>query len=200
MRRIVFGVVLLRVPTQRVDELGERVAVRLQFVVPETGIPEVGQAEVADEAPRAPVEGVEVISDEFGGVGGGDRHPLRRRWPGGPGGDPLLQRGQFRVARPHLLADGGHRTVGDAFVDRRRVRLAGDDLLAVGELGGVEDEVEAPFHRTVLTVAAVAMRLQNSLRLRREVIGERARPQREPGDCGEKEPHAAPPNPAKPHQ
>jgi len=66
-----------RVPRQAVDELGERIAVSLKFVIAKTGVVEVRECEVALEAPAAAVELFQVREDEGLHIRGCDRLPRR---------------------------------------------------------------------------------------------------------------------------
>ena len=121
MRRTVFagsigdGVHDLRVPRQAVDELGEGVAVGLQFLVGEAGVVQVGEREVALEAAGAAVDRFQVGEDDVVDVGRGDERAVRDRLAARrTGRDPLLDGGDLGFARPRLLVGRRHGAVVDA--------------------------------------------------------------------------------------
>ncbi|MFO0825462.1 MAG: hypothetical protein U0792_20470 [Gemmataceae bacterium] len=161
----------LRAPRQAVDQLVERIAIRLQFLVGEAGVVQVSEREVALEAAGAAVHRFEISQDEVIGLAGADGGAGRRGFgSGGTRRDPALDDLLFLGSGSNLLAHRGHGAVVDSPPEPARGRVLGHDLLAGHELRQIGDVVHAALDRTVLPVAAIAVRLENRLGLGRELL------------------------------
>ena len=150
-------------PREAVDQLGEAVAVGLQFVLGQAGVVEVDKREITGKALVA-----------FGPFSQIVMHPVEdfRRLKevararsrieiGGALRDPFLEDAYLLVAWPRLFLFRGHLAADDALEQLRPGGIAWNDPLAGHQLLAVQHEVEAPLDRAHLTVAAVTGLLEN---------------------------------------
>src|SRR5262249_420275 len=137
---------------------------RLQLVVGEPRVAQVGEREIASEATLPWVKRLEVTQDGVNHRTFGQKRAGARYWWHGrrPGVDPLLEYGQIVLAGPRLLALRRHFTVRHTIEDFRVVSPTGDDLLAGHHHVAVQNVEESALGRPRLTVAARAMRSQDT--------------------------------------
>ena len=160
-----------RVPRQAVHELAQSVAIGLKFFVGEAGVVELIQREVALEAASPAVDLLQVREHRIEDIA--LRYRRSRCGDLGtrcPGVDPFLDERNLGGRRPRGFLRRRHRAFVHPFEEARTVRVAGEDLFAGDEFRQVADVIHAAFDGPVLTVASVAVRLEDGLHLRGEFL------------------------------
>jgi hypothetical protein len=141
-----------------------------QFLLGNSGVGQVGEGEVADEAAATGLEVFQVGADKAEQQSVGDEGALRGGGHGGGTGvDPAFEEGDLLLVQSGAFGRR-HLPVADALQQDGLAGVAGDDPVAGDEAVAVEDVVEAPLAAAAGTVAVAAAQPEQFAGAHREVV------------------------------